>query len=221
MAATLYEPAFAVVAAWFERDRPPRRAARDLRRPASPARSFCRSPAWLVERLGWRPALLALAAVLAAATVLPHALLLRRRPEDLGLLPDGARPGADDEADAIRPRRGASALERGPARPGLLVADGRLLPGDASPRVAVGVSLIPYLTERGDGAGFAAAATGLIGAAQVGARVVATVFGGRLSQVALTALVFALQAVALVVLIAGRRGPACWRPSCCWAPGAA
>src|SRR4029453_14269660 len=44
-------------------------------------------------------------------------------------------------------------------------------------------------------------AAGLIGAAQVGARVIATIFGNRLSQVALTALVFALQAVALVVLM--------------------
>ena len=67
--------------------------------------------------------------------------------------------------------------------------------------VAVGVHLIPYLTERGDGAAFAAGATGLIGAAQVGARVVATVFGGRLSPVALTAWVFGLQAIALAVLM--------------------
>ena len=63
--------------------------------------------AWLIGRLGWRGALIALAAILAVATIPPHALLLRRRPQDLGLLPDGAvgevavgaRPGAEDPED--------------------------------------------------------------------------------------------------------------------------
>jgi hypothetical protein len=43
----------------------------------------------LLVRLGWRPALTGLALVLLAITVPLHALVLRRRPEDLGLAPDG------------------------------------------------------------------------------------------------------------------------------------
>src|SRR5205814_4128777 len=41
------------------------------------------------QRQGWRPALLTLAGILAVGTIPAHALLLRRRPEDLGMNPDG------------------------------------------------------------------------------------------------------------------------------------
>jgi MFS family permease len=67
--------------------------------------------------------------------------------------------------------------------------------------VAIGVQLIPYLTDRGDGAAFAAAAAGLIGAFQVVARVLATVLSSRVSQVALTGVVFAGQALAVAILL--------------------
>jgi sugar phosphate permease len=199
MAATLYDPAFATVTKWFERER-----ARALL-VVTVAAGFASTIAlplssWLVARFAWRTALLILAAILAVATIPPHALLLRRRPEDLGLLPDGAAPR--EHAETVAPTttpEGVSVRDalRDPAFRWLTLG----FFFETFSAVAVGVHLIPYLTERGDGARFAAAATGLIGAAQVGARVLATVFGNRLSQVALTALVFALQAVALVVLM--------------------
>ena len=198
MAATLYEPAFATLVHWFERERG--RALLVVTVAAGFASTiFLPLSAWLVDRVGWRSALLVLAGILAVATVLPHALLLRRRPEDLGLLPDGAPPGAGAEPSpptVVRGMRLDEAL-RDSAFWWLTVA----LFLEAAASVAVGVSLIPYLTERGDGVGFAAVAAGLVGAAQVGGRVLATAFGGRLSQVALTTVVFALQAVALVVLV--------------------
>jgi MFS family permease len=198
MAATLYEPAFATLAQWFERDRP--RAVLVVTIAAGFASTiFLPLAAWLVDLVDWRSALLVLAGVLAATTVLPHALLLRRRPEDMGLLPDGASPGTGEGAANPARARGARLGEALRDRAFWWLTGSFFLEAVAS--VAIGVSLIPYLTERGDGARFAATATGLIGAAQVGARVLATVFGDRLSQVALTALVFALQAVALVVLI--------------------
>ena len=198
MAATLYEPALATLVHWFERDRG--HALLVVTVAAGFASTiFLPLSAWLVDRVGWRPALLVLAGILAVATVLPHALLLRRRPEDLGLLPDGAPSGVGAEPSRPAPVRGVRLDEalRDAAFWWLTVA----LFLEAVASVAVGVSLIPYLTERGDGAGFAATAAGLVGAAQVGGRVVATAFGGRLSQVALTAVVFALQGVALAVLI--------------------
>jgi sugar phosphate permease len=199
MAATLYEPAFATVTRWFERDRG---RALLLVTVAAGFASTLALPlsSWLVDRFAWRTALLVLAAVLALTTVPLHALLLRRRPEDLGLLPDGTAPGQD-----------ADVVDQAVIPEGVAVGDALRDPAfrwltlafflETFSAVAVGVHLIPYLTERGDGARFAAAATGLIGAAQVGARVLATIFGNRLSQVALTAVVFALQAVALVVLM--------------------
>ncbi|HEY7032980.1 MAG TPA: MFS transporter [Thermomicrobiales bacterium] len=199
MAATLYEPAFATVTRWFERDRS---RALLLVTVAAGFASTIALPlsGWLVDRFTWRTALLVLAAILAVATIPPHALLLRRRPEDLGLLPDGAAPRQDAAVDAQAVfSEGVSVGDalRDPAFRWLTLAFFL----ETFSAIAVGVHLIPYLTERGDGARFAAAAAGLIGAAQVGARVLATVFGNRLSQVALTALVFALQAVALVVLM--------------------
>src|SRR5215212_8110618 len=64
---------------------------------------------FLVEAQGWRTALVTLAIILAAGTIPFHALLLRRRPEDLGLLPDGAaspesgvRSAGDDANAALR-----------------------------------------------------------------------------------------------------------------------
>jgi MFS family permease len=67
--------------------------------------------------------------------------------------------------------------------------------------IAISVHLIAFLTERGDGATFAATVTGLIGAAQVGARIITTMLDRRLSLVTLTAIVFVLQALALVILV--------------------
>src|SRR6266516_763192 len=88
MSAVLYEPAFAVVTAWFERRRT--RALTAVTLMAGFASTiFMPIESWLVEIQGWRMALLTLAGFLALTTILPHALLLRRRPEDLGLHVDG------------------------------------------------------------------------------------------------------------------------------------
>jgi len=199
MAATLYEPAFATVATWFERKRGTALLLVTLAAGFA-STIFLPLSSWLVGALGWRRALVALAAALAVATVLPHALLLRRRPEDLGLRPDGAPPdsslpsvGGESGPTGATPRQAL----RDPAFRWLTVAFFL----DTVSLVAVGVHLIPYLVERGEEPGFAASVVGLIGAAQVGARVLATAAGGRVSQVSLTAGIFALQAVALVVLM--------------------
>ncbi len=89
MATTFYEPAFATLTRWFERDR--RRAIVYVTLVAGFASTiFLPVASWLEERYGWREALVALAVVLGVMTILPHALVLRRRPEDLGLHPDGA-----------------------------------------------------------------------------------------------------------------------------------
>jgi MFS family permease len=199
MAATLYDPAFATLTRWFDRDR---NRAFLLVTVAAGFASTIALPlsSWLVDRYGWRTALLILAAILAATTIPLHALLLRRRPEDLGLRPDGApqRPDAD--------LRVSNSIGEGmTVRETLADPAFRWLTGafflETFAMVAVGVHLIPYLTERGDGARLATTATGLIGAAQVGARILATIFGRRLSQITLTMLVFALQSVAVMVLL--------------------
>jgi MFS family permease len=67
--------------------------------------------------------------------------------------------------------------------------------------VAVGVHLIPFLITSGYSAGFAATATGLIGAMQVVSRIVVTAAGGRWPNVWLLALVLVFQAAALALLL--------------------
>lgn len=88
-AAVLYEPAFAVVVRWFAVGRS--RALLAVTVVAGFASSiFLPASDLLVRAVGWRDALLVLAGVLAVTTVLPHALVLRRDPADLGLQRDGA-----------------------------------------------------------------------------------------------------------------------------------
>src|SRR5690625_14668 len=59
----------------------------------------------LVAGQGWREALLWLAGILALLTIPLHALLLRRRPEDLGLEVDGGpRPALTVSRRSMRPR---------------------------------------------------------------------------------------------------------------------
>jgi MFS family permease len=198
-AATLYEPAFTTLTQWFERDRA--RAMLIVTIAAGFASTiFLPLTGWLVESNGWRSALVILAVMLGVMTIPAHALLLRERPEDLGLQPDGWPV----EASAAR----ATAGYRAPsAAPRAILAD----PGfrwmtlafflQMLASIAIGVHLIAYLTERGDGATFAATATGLIGAAQVAARIVTTLLDRRVSLISLTAIVFLLQAVAFAILV--------------------
>jgi len=84
MAATLYEPAFAAVVGWFplkDRDR----ALLIVTLVAALASTiFMPFEAWLVNRLGWRGALSALALILAVPTIPIHALVLRRPPQPVG-----------------------------------------------------------------------------------------------------------------------------------------
>jgi MFS family permease len=200
MAATLYEPAFATLTRWFVRGR--NRAFLLLTVVAGFASTiFLPLANRMIESFGWRGALMILAALLAALTILPHALALRRRPEDLGLLPDGAPASATaNEARPSRPVGDGASLTAALHDPAFWWLAAAFCAGTLT-SVAVGVYLIPYLVARGDDPGFAAAVTGLIGAAQVGARVVVTLVGARRPQATLTAGVFALQAVALLVLL--------------------
>jgi sugar phosphate permease len=208
MAATLYEPAFAVLAKWFERGRA--RALLLVTLTGGLASTiFLPLSAWLVEVQGWREALFTLAAILALLTILPHALVLRRRPEDLGLLPDGIEPTHSPREETARalnePRAEPRSVPLGVALrgPAFWLLAAALSLGTLS-QAAIYVHLIPYLAEKGYGLGSAATLTGLIGASQVLGRLVLTFLEDRLPRDAMMAGIFALQAVALVVLIASQ-----------------
>jgi MFS family permease len=206
MATLLYDPAFATITAWFERQR--LRAITAVTLMAGLASTiFIPLAAFLVGDFGWRQALVILAAILALGTILPHALLLRRRPEDLGLAPDGA--SLPDRSVRRRPLRRseagvslAQALRQASFR-WLVVAFWLA----TLTNIGVGVHLVPYLEDRGYEPGFAAATAGLIGGMQVVARLVLGPLGDRASPRLLAALVLAIQPVSLLVLLVARVTP--------------
>ncbi|MBZ0282887.1 MAG: MFS transporter [Anaerolineae bacterium] len=300
----LYDPAFTVVANWFIRKRA---QALTIVTFGGGLASVVFVPLTerLVRELGWRPALMVLAVILALVTIPLHGLVLRRRPADVGLLPDGEvnltpqpplrsnREGEQNTAGldevnfgaagaALTPSPSAFASGRGEQNTAGLdgeslkvsvselrtkegevsfgVADAALTPSpspkwrgeqDLSGRdygtdqqaylkpseighpetgersipvskairgmdfwwlalafalstfsaIAISVHLISYLTEQGFSTAFAAAAVGLVGGSQIPGRLVFTPLGNRVSRRLLTAGLFVMQGVALLILI--------------------
>jgi cyanate permease len=198
MAAVLYDPAFALVAAWFHRFRA--RALTMLTFIAGFASViFVPLAQWLVQLQGWRMALVTLALLLAIITIPLHALVLRRRPEDLGLAPDGIAASASASLTRTAPEQSVStraALQSATFwRIAIAFALATLAAG------AITVHLVPYLIDRGYSAGFAAGSVGFIGIMALPGRLVFTLLGERLPRHAVTATLFLLQAIALPVLL--------------------
>jgi MFS family permease len=72
MATVLYEPAFAVIAVWFDRRRARALTALTLIAGFS-STVFLPPAAWLVQTQGWRSALASLGVILAIGTIPAHA----------------------------------------------------------------------------------------------------------------------------------------------------
>jgi MFS family permease len=206
MSATLYDPAFATATRWFERDRV--RALTLITLMAGFASTiFIPLAGWLVQVQGWRESLVTLAVILAVGTIAPHALVLRRQPQDLGLSPDGRTSAREQPGPApTRPPEMAvgQALRQTSFR-WLVVAFWL----STLATIAVGIHLLPYLQDRGYDATFAAAVTGLVGAMQVGARLLLAPFSQRgvIKPRVLAAVTLALQPLALLVLLLVRSTP--------------
>ena len=197
MAAVLYEPAFAVIATWFGDAAERTRALLVLTVIAGFASViYVPLAGWLVQALGWRHALIVLAVLLALLTVLPNATLPGRRPDH-----HLEHPAHDQDTVVAGPG--------GPAGVGLRRALGdRALWWLAAALVAatlatttVTVHLVVYLREQQYPAGFAATWTGLLGAGSVGGRLLVTALGRRWPLATATAAIFAVQALAVVILL--------------------
>jgi len=207
-AAVLYEPAFAVVATWFDRHR--NRALTLLTFLGGLASViFVPLGSWLVHARGWRGALVWLAAILGGVSIPLHALVLRRRPADLGLRPDGAPDRVALEETAAAPTTRNVALgEALRSRSFVLLTTSFGLATVAS--TAITVHLVPLLLERGHGASLAAAAMATLGLMALPGRLVFTPLGGKVPRAAVTASIFALQALSAAVLLAGSSRAAVW-----------
>jgi MFS family permease len=216
MAAVLYEPAFAVLATWFRVRRS--RALTVLTFIGGFASViFVPVATLLVASAGWRAALVVLAGVLALLTVVPHAVVLRRRPGDLGLAPDGdsglgigdwpARPEADS-GDASRRR--ASGAARDVVRSASFRWTAVAFTLSALTSTAMTVHLVPLLLERGYGAALAGGAMGVLGLMALPGRLIFTPLGDRWPRGAVTASIFGLQATAVFVLMTTRSAAGVW-----------
>lgn len=200
MAATLYEPAFAIVAKWFVRRRG--RALTVLTFVAGFASViYIPLAGWLIRAQGWRGALVTLACLLAVGTVPLHAFVLRRRPEDLGLAPDGDGAPAGESGHPIHPQGERSvtldAALRGATFWWLTAAFVMNVIGV----IAINVHLVSYLIDHGFEASFAAAAMGLVGIMALPGRLIFTPLGDLVPRSLLTAFLFLLQTFSLLVLL--------------------
>jgi len=191
MAATLYDPAFAVTAAWFSRHRA--RAVLVLTIAGGLSSTvFVPLTGVLVGAYGWRTALVVLAGVLGLITVPLHAGLLRRWPSDVGTHPDG-RPA--DARAPMPPDTTAGEIRRRASFRWFTLG----LVSHTTGKLAVTVSLVAYLTGRGYSLTQATAAAGVVGAFQVLGRLACTALRPWLPPQRTAILLFGAQAVALPV----------------------
>ena len=196
-AATLYEPAFAVVTTWFVRRRS---AALTVITFAAGLASTIFVPLSdvLLHAHGWRNAIMILGIVLAVTTILPHALILRRRPADMGLLPDGETPIADAPPVVLSGTTVHQALHSR-AFWVLTIAFGL----SALAAQAIRIHIIPFLMETGVDSSTAALASGAIGLMQVAGRLVFAPLDSRFSGRVMVAWVLGLQALSMLLLALG------------------
>jgi MFS family permease len=187
LASTLYEPAFAVVVSWFTHQRDTALLVLTLAGGLA-STIFMPIAAWLLDRLGWRPAIVTLAIVLGVITIPLHALLLRRGPADL-------HRGAQGKAIAA-PGVTLGEATRTPVFWVLTAAF--VISSFAS--VTITIHLIPFLGERGYTATVAAAAVGWIGFMQVFGRAFFIPIATRMGPLAMTAAVFATQGLGIAQL---------------------
>jgi len=202
MSAVLYEVAFTVVAAWFRRQRA--RAVFAITMVAGLASTiFVPLTTLLVASLGWREALVVLAALLALGTVPLHALVLRRRPSDLGLEPDGAVQRQDLSAGNPLP---AEDPEASVGTWEALRSSGLwwLSAAFALSRLsfaAMGAHLVPLLLERGFAPAFVAAAVAAVGPTQLLGRLAFLPGSARWSLHRATVAMFACLTLAFLSLL--------------------
>ena len=198
MAAVLYEPSFVVVTAWFDRQRV--RAMSIVTFAAGFASViFIPLASYLARTQGWRMALVLLGVILGIGTIPLHAVLLRRRPQDFGLLPDGAWAAAPDDRLRATPVRSLDLRAALRDRAFWWLTSAFTLSALAA--VAITIHIIPYMLDRGYSAGFAAGTASLIGAMKFPGRLLFAPLELRMARRWIAALLALLQTLALLLLV--------------------
>jgi sugar phosphate permease len=205
MAATFYEPAFALLARWFTRSRP---LALTLLTFGGGWASVIFIPLsqQLIEVHGWRSALIRLAVIVGVITIPLHLLALRDwpgrgEPESPGSIRDNS--ATTQPLPTNLPVR--SALRERPFWWMTLAFTLSMFVN-----VAITVHIIPILTERGFEAGFAAAAAGAIGLMAIPGRLIFTPLGIWVPRRFIPCFIFGSQALAMAELLWTNSKPGVW-----------
>jgi MFS family permease len=190
LAATLYEPAFAVLVGWFEQGRD--RALLILTLAAGLASTiFVPLATWLLERQGWRAALVSLAMMVAVLTIPLHAFALRRPPSRLS--------SGEDDAEAVADAPRSLGTDQALRSSIFWVLSAAFVVGNFA-TISVTVHFIPYVLERGWSTTAAATTMAWLGAMQLLGRIVFAPVAARFGHREVTASVFAVQAMAMMQL---------------------
>jgi MFS family permease len=204
MSMTLYEPAFALVAVWFERQRD--RAMSVLTVCGGLASTLLVPLAtWLVAARGWRTGAVGLALLLACTSLPIHALALR-----------DARPAAAPLGSAWHGHESVRAVMADARFWSLTVA----LALASLVAVATTVHVIPYLVGRGASPAAAGAVLALTGFMQLPGRLLFEPIRRRLSSRALLVASLLSQATGLLLLAAGTNSAAVALFACLFGAGA-
>lgn len=185
-AMVLYEAAFAVIVRTADADRRPSALLAITIVAGFASSIFLPLTGALTEHLGWRGALLALAALHGAITIPLHALVVPGRLSARTPKPPAASGRAMNLRTALRDR-GFWLLVAGFSLQGAAVA-------------TIAVHLVAYLTRVGHSLVFATTIAGLLGVLSVTGRLVTTGLRYRASTATVTATVFALQGLAVAFL---------------------
>ncbi len=186
-AMVLYEPALAVVVSWFDPERRGRAVLAVIVVAGFASTIFMPLTGVLVDRYGWRTALLLLAVLHGMVTVPLHALAVRRPPRPASA---ARHPSQGDRDKVVR----------------AAVRDGRFwwlavaFVAHGAAMSAMTVHLVGLLVHKGHSATFAATVAGLLGVLSVTGRLLLTGAQRRLRLPVVVAVVFAVQAAAAVSL---------------------
>jgi cyanate permease len=202
MAATLYEPAFAVAVAWFIRRRA--LALTILTSVGGLASTiFVPTIAASIDARGWRTTLLGLAGVLAIINLPIYAFVVRSRPSDLGLRPDGERGAAIETRAAAA--QAAQAAQEPSARSNRWTPEAAWLLAiifglSSLSSAAAAVHVFPFLVARGFTTQSAALGMAAVGASQVPARLAFGAVAKLLPPAWIAPSIFLMQALGFACL---------------------
>ena len=194
-AAILYEPAFAVIATWFTNRRGTAMTVVTFVAGFASTIFIPLSDALLVA-YGWRQALFILGIVLGVISIPLHALVLRRKPADLGLQPDGA---SAPQSPAEAPRVSLRSVFQSRYFWQLTLAFSLMYLSVG----AVRLHFIPLLISVNIHPSSAAVASGSIGVMQVVGRVIFAPVERRFSSRAMVVGVFSALTLSLPILLLG------------------